>query len=152
MAVRLPRFFSLHLRSSSAGTEVQAKAMSVSEMGCVSQLRSPFSPLGKVRRKLTIRSRNSRQSARMAPTWMTIVYIFQYEIVQSGIFIRASAMRRCAVELTGKNSVKPSTIPNRTDKKYGFKRASIVLSIRVCTAIPDTHRGARKHAQSRSMP
>ena len=33
----------------------------------------------------------------------------------SGIFISASAMRRCAVELTGKNSVKPSTMPKRMD-------------------------------------
>ena len=33
MALRLPRFFSLHLRSNSAGTEVQAKAISVREMG-----------------------------------------------------------------------------------------------------------------------
>jgi len=28
------------------------------------------------------------------------------------MFISASAMRRCAVELTGKNSVSPSTIPS----------------------------------------
>ena len=28
----------------------------------------------------------------------------------------ASAMRRCAVELTGRNSVSPSTIPNKTDR------------------------------------
>jgi hypothetical protein len=33
----------------------------------------------------------------------------------SGIFINASAMRKCAVELTGKNSVRPSTMPNKTD-------------------------------------
>ena len=77
MAFRLPRFFSLHLRSSRANTEVTAKATSVSEMGCVSQLRSPFSPLGKVRMKFTIRSVNKKQSARMAPTWMTMVYMSQ---------------------------------------------------------------------------
>ena len=44
IAFRLPRFFSLHLCSSSAGAEVQAKAIRVSEMGWVSQLRSPFRP------------------------------------------------------------------------------------------------------------
>ena len=31
-------------------------------------------------------------------------------------------MRRCAVELTGKNSVKPSTIPKRMDRIYGLKK------------------------------
>jgi hypothetical protein len=40
----------------------------------------------------------------------------------SGIFINASAMRKCAVELTGKNSVKPSTIPKRMDRIYGLKK------------------------------
>jgi hypothetical protein len=45
-----------------------------------------------------------------------MVYIFQYGS-SSGSFISASVMRRCAVELTGRNSVKPSTIPKRTDKK-----------------------------------
>ena len=73
----------------------------------------------------------SRQSARMAPTWMTIVYIPVRDIRStrcrrhadsSGIFISASAMRRCAVELTGKNSVKPSTIPKRMDRMYGLKK------------------------------
>ena len=77
MAVKLPRFFSLHLRSARARTEVQAKATSMSEMGWLNQLRSPFSPLGKVRIKLTIRSRNKRHRAKMAPTWMTMVYICQ---------------------------------------------------------------------------
>ena len=46
---------------------------------------------------------------------MTMVYIIQYGSL-SGIFMIASAMRRCAVELTGKNSVKPSTIPKRMDR------------------------------------
>jgi hypothetical protein len=64
--------------------------------------------------KSTMRARKRRQSAMMAPSWMTMVYIFQYAS-SSGIFISASVMRRCAVELTGKNSVKPSTMPSRTD-------------------------------------
>ena len=65
---RLPRFFSLHLCSSSAGADVHAKAINVSEMGWFSQMRSPFSPLGKVRMKSTIRLRNSSSSARIAPS------------------------------------------------------------------------------------
>jgi len=44
MAVMLLRCWSLHLCRSKDGTEVKPKAMSVSEMGWVSQLRSPFSP------------------------------------------------------------------------------------------------------------
>ena len=47
MALRLPRFFSLHLRSSRAGTEVKAKAMSVSEMGWVSQVAVAVFAVGK---------------------------------------------------------------------------------------------------------
>ena len=77
MTWMLWRFFSLHLCSASAGAEVTAKAMRVREMGWVSQVRSPFSPLGKVRMKPTMRLRNRRQSATMAPSWMTMVYIFQ---------------------------------------------------------------------------
>ena len=77
ITARLPRCLSLHLCSSSEGTEVTAKAISVSEMGCVSQVRVPFSPLGKVRMKPTMRPRNSRTSAAIAPNWITIVYIFQ---------------------------------------------------------------------------
>ncbi len=50
----------------------------------------------------------------MAPAWMTMVYIFQYAS-SSGIFINASVIRKCAVELTGRNSVSPSTIPRMTD-------------------------------------
>src|SRR6266446_9867400 len=47
---------------------------------------------------------------------MTIVYIFQKPSCRS-IFSSASAIRRCAVELTGRNSVSPSTIPRKTDNK-----------------------------------
>ena len=57
----------------------------------------------------------------MAPTWMTMVYICPVAGQSSGILMSASAMRRCAVELTGKNSVKPSTIPKIMDKIYGLK-------------------------------
>ena len=64
---RLPRFFSLHLCNSSAGAEVKAKAISVSEMGWLSQVRSRFSPWGKVRMKSTMRLRKSSISARIAP-------------------------------------------------------------------------------------
>jgi len=60
-------------------------------------------------------------SAKIAPSWMTMVYIFQYAS-SSGIFMRASVIRKCAVELTGRNSVKPSTMPvgqtaNKDSKK-----------------------------------
>ena len=50
----------------------------------------------------------------MAPAWITMVYIFQYASSRL-IFISASAMRRCAVELTGRNSVSPSTMPKMTE-------------------------------------
>jgi hypothetical protein len=130
IALRLPRFFSLHLCSSSAGTEVQTKAASVIAIGWFHHALLPSSPRGKVRMKPTMRSRNSRQRARMAPAWITMVYMAQKETSceqamsaagQAAEFSRmcisASAMRRCAVELTGRNSVRPSTIPNRTDSR-----------------------------------
>src|SRR5689334_16365742 len=33
----------------------------------------------------------------------------------------ASVMRRCAVELTGRNSVRPSTTPNNNESRYSCK-------------------------------
>ena len=66
----------------------------------------------------------------MAPAWMTMVYIFQYAS-SSGILISASAMRRCAVELTGKNSVKPSTMPNKNGLNVRVQKASGVKSASV---------------------
>src|SRR6476646_344446 len=58
---------------------------------------------------------------------MTIVYIFQNPSSRicgcPVMFPRmASVMRRWAVELTGKNSVNPSTTPRITDKRYGFTK------------------------------
>ena len=77
MTFRLPRFFSLHLCSSRAGAEVNTNATKVKEIGWFHQVRSLFSPVGKVRMKSTIRLRNSSISAKIAPNWITIVYIFQ---------------------------------------------------------------------------
>src|SRR5881396_3057372 len=37
----------------------------------------------------------------------------------------ASEILRCAVELTGRNSVSPSMIPNTTESKKSFKRSSL---------------------------
>jgi len=90
MAFSCPVFL-LHLCSSRAGTEVQGKRDQRGEMGCVSQLRSPFSPLERSQ-ELTIRSRTGAEP-RMAPTWMTMVYIFQLGS-SSGV---SSELRRCAV-------------------------------------------------------
>src|ERR1017187_6743742 len=55
----------------------------------------------------------------MAPNWMKIENIFQYPSPRS-MCSNASQMRRCAVELTGKNSVRPSTTPSRAASRYVF--------------------------------
>src|SRR5260370_17200155 len=55
----------------------------------------------------------------MAPSWITMENIFQYPFDKSSP-INASAMGKCAVELTGRNSVSPSTIPSTTASKYSF--------------------------------
>src|SRR6185503_1896580 len=55
---------------------------------------------------------------------MTTVYIFQYPLWRSTPS-NFSAMRKCAVELTGRNSVSPSMMPRMTERRYGFcKRSS----------------------------
>src|SRR5437667_11638514 len=46
---------------------------------------------------------------------MTMVNIFQYGLLRSSPS-SASEIRRCAVELTGRNSVTPSMIPSTMDK------------------------------------
>jgi hypothetical protein len=52
-----------------------------------------------------------------------MVYIFQYPLssvrfgAKPDVCSRASEMRKCAVELTGKNSVKPSTMPKIKDSR-----------------------------------
>src|SRR5580704_12684333 len=48
-------------------------------------------------------------------------YIFQYPSDRL-MCSKASESRKCAVELTGRNSVRPSTMPRITDSKYGFNR------------------------------
>src|SRR5262244_1483254 len=58
---------------------------------------------------------------KIAPNWITMVYIFQYPLPRS-ICINASVILRCAVELTGKNSVSPSTIPKTTLNRYSLTR------------------------------
>jgi hypothetical protein len=50
----------------------------------------------------------------MAPSWMTIVYIFQ-KLSCRFKPKSASAIRRCAVELIGRNSVSPSIMPRMTE-------------------------------------
>ena len=94
---------------------MQTKAIMVSERGWVRIVRSPFSPSGKVRINSRIRPVNSSTSARIAPSWITTVYIFQYGLARS-TWSNASTSLRCAVELTGRNSVSPSTIPSKTDR------------------------------------
>ncbi len=70
----------------------------------------------------------------MAPAWITMVYIFQYAS-SSGMCISASVMRRCAVELTGKNSVKPSTMPSKNRLNVYVQKASgVQLSIALAAA------------------
>src|SRR6185312_8375383 len=56
----------------------------------------------------------------IAPSWMTMEYIFQKPFCRS-MPSRASEMRRCAVELTGRNSVRPSMMPSRTERKLSCK-------------------------------
>src|SRR5690242_14801938 len=55
----------------------------------------------------------------MAPSWMTIENVFQNGSARSRPS-SASVIRRCAVELTGRNSVKPSTTPSRSARTYWF--------------------------------
>src|ERR1700736_1578530 len=62
----------------------------------------------------------------MAPSWITIVYIFQNGSL-SERWKRASQIRRCAVELIGKNSVTPSTIPRMTDRRKSFTILVLVI-------------------------
>src|SRR5438477_3218595 len=55
----------------------------------------------------------------MAPSWMTIENVFQKGSARS----RPSSawlIRRCAVELTGRNSVSPSTMPSSSARRYSF--------------------------------
>src|ERR1700730_1533870 len=64
----------------------------------------------------------------MAPSWITIVYVFQNGSLKER-WKRASQIRRCAVELIGKNSVTPSTIPRMTDRRKSF--TILVISYRL---------------------
>jgi hypothetical protein len=48
---------------------------------------------------------------RMAPSWITTENVFQ-KASASDTPSSASTTRRCAVELTGRNSVRPSTTPS----------------------------------------
>ena len=52
----------------------------------------------------------------IAPSWITMEYIFQYPSERL-MCSNASERRRCAVELTGRNSVRPSTIPRISESK-----------------------------------
>src|SRR6266446_2840129 len=52
---------------------------------------------------------------------ITIVYIFQ-KLSPRLRWNNASTMRRCPVELTGKNSVRPSTIPSKIDNRKSFMK------------------------------
>ena len=79
-------------------------------------VRSPLSPRGKVCRNFKMRRQKKAVSARIAPSWMTMLYIFQKPFLRS-IWNNASAIRRCAVELTGRNSVRPSMNPEQDRKQ-----------------------------------
>jgi hypothetical protein len=121
--VRLSRCLPITLVSRKAGIAVTTKAMMVRLRGCVKMFRSPRSPRGKVERNLAMRSRKYNGKHRIAPNWITMVYIFQYPLssvrfgAKPDVCSRASEIRRCAVELTGRNSVRPSTIPKINESR-----------------------------------
>ena len=116
ITVMLSRFLPITLVSRNDGNAVTTNAIITRLSGCVSTVRSPFSPWGKVLTNFAIRSRKKTGSARIAPSWMTMVYIFQKPLSRS-MPSSDSAMRRCAVEETGRNSVSPSTMPRITESR-----------------------------------
>ena len=61
----------------SEGIAVQTKATRVRVRGWLRAVCLPSSPLGKVRTNSMMRPAKRRVRARMAPSWMTMVYIFQ---------------------------------------------------------------------------
>jgi hypothetical protein len=89
------------------------KATRVSVSGCSIIDRRPWAPRGARRTSPVIRPQKYTGKHRMAPSWMTMEKVFQYGLARS-IPSPACTIRRCAVELTGRNSVKPSTTPSRT--------------------------------------
>src|ERR1700741_3135432 len=78
MTYKLSRFLPMTLVSRYEGIAVTTKATRVSPRGCVSTVRSPRSPRGKVDSNFAIRSRKYTGRQRIAPNWITIEYIFQY--------------------------------------------------------------------------
>ena len=116
MTWRFSRFLPINFVSRKAGIAVTMNAIKTRLRGWVSTVRSPRSPRGKVRRNFRMRRQKNAVRARIAPSWMTMLYIFQKPFLRS-IWNSASAIRRCAVELTGRNSVSPSMAPSRTERR-----------------------------------
>src|SRR5688572_17599992 len=73
----------------------------------------------------------------MAPSWMTMANIFQNSS-SSRTPSSPCVSRRCAVELTGRNSVSPSTIPRMIANRYSF---TLSPSRQECATEARRHRG-----------
>ena len=118
MTQKLSKLSEIFFFRSRAGTAVQTKAIMTRLTGWLKRLRSPRSPWGKVdgtdrrcapRNKPAGRDRAELDDdgvhlpvAGLSPAWR---------------LSSSSPMRRCAVELTGRNSVSPSMIPSTIESR-----------------------------------
>src|SRR6266571_534544 len=74
---KLSKFLPISLVSKNEGTAVHTKATAVNVRGWFQTARRPSRPVGKVERKVFSRERKYKGKQRMAPSWMTMEYIFQ---------------------------------------------------------------------------
>ncbi len=77
MMTRFSKFLPISLVNRKEGSAVITKATAVNPRGCVSGVRSPASPRGNVDRNPAMRRKKYTGKQAMAPSWMTMEYIFQ---------------------------------------------------------------------------